>query len=249
MGNSLQRQVYPGRPNPLAEDVLKKEGYDVHDICVFAPERRSLSGEFRRVFVFFHGNAEEASEAVRSIPKFAPTQSLMFEYPGYGWRFREVCTEKALLADIPRQLAWIDTLVNHTTSGKVVLCGRSLGSFAALNLALELGPSKCRGIILLSPLLSAIATRVPPPFHRALALLDLANNELLAQRLSPEIPVCIAHGTLDALVPIANADALWNALPKPCRRLFMRIPGRDHHNLGASTELWDGVDSFIKTLE
>jgi alpha-beta hydrolase superfamily lysophospholipase len=57
---------------------------------------------------------------------------------------------------IPDMTKWL--MENVPEDKKIVICGKSLGSFVAIRLAHEL-QDRCNGLILISPMLSAISAR------------------------------------------------------------------------------------------
>lgn len=240
MGNLIQKQVFPGCPVANAKQRLIAQELVVHDVC--AVQGRSSEAARNATIVFFHGNLEDVSRTAYLWKRLRAKCLIGFEYPGYGWRGEEEPSQRALLADVPRQVRWLNVL---NSGRKVILCGRSLGSFAALNLAVALGPDKCDGLVLLSPMLTAVATSVPRSLYRAFGALDYADNETLAGRLHPSIPVFIAHGKQDKVVPLWNAADLMSAFPASSRHTFCTIDLAGHNNLTDSTQLWNWVEDFV----
>lgn len=244
MGNALQRQVYPGALVPDARADLEGRGFEVSE--QYAMIRAGPSEYARDVTVaFFHGNLEDVSRAAQTWRRLCAAETIGFEFQGYGWRAGEPPSERAVLAEIPEHAA----VVTAVARGRgAILVGRSLGSFAALNLAVALGPEKCRGVVLISPLLTAVATKVTPPFHRALGFMDYADNESLARRLDPRIPVFVAHGVDDQVVPLSNAEELWRAFPPGCRRKFVRVNGAGHNDVLQAESLWAKLLGFVASV-
>lgn len=241
MGNIIQKQVFPGYPVSDAKRKLTAQELVVHDVCAVHGTRSSgLTRDV--VLATFHGNLEDVSGTVYMWKRLRAKSLIGFEYPGYGWRGDEDASQRAFLADLSKQIKWIDVI---NTGKKVIVCGRSLGSFSALTLASILGPDKCDGVILLSPLLTAVAIRVASPLYKAFAAFDYADNETLAKSLHPSVPVFIAHGECDDTVPLWNARALWHALPESCRRAFVVIEDAGHNNLTNSSRLWDEIEKFV----
>lgn len=241
MGNLIQKQVFPGYGVSNAEQRLRAQGLVVHDVCaVHGARPPEASRDF--ILGYFHGNLEDVSGTVYHWKRLRTKCLVGFEYPGYGWRRDEEASQRAFLADVPKQIRWLNVL---NSGRKLILCGRSLGSFAALSLAVALGPERCDGVILLSPLLTAVATRVPSPLYKAFAALDYVDNETLAKRLHPSIPVFIAHGKCDQVVPLWNAHALWDALPESSRHTFVVVDEAGHNNLTDSAHLWNDVEKFV----
>ena len=232
MGNalSLERQVLPELPNPVAKRQLIRDDFTVGDI--FATKLTS-SVDPDCIVAVFHGNMEDFAATQRTWRRLKSNCLVGFEYPGYGWRAAEVPTQAGVLADIPRQVSYLKDLKGE---GRVVVVGRSLGTFAALHLAVALGPARCAGLLLVSPMLTAIATKVPPPFHRALAFADYLDNESTAKMLDPTIPVLIVHGAADVVVPVSNARALCKIMP---HANYLELPELHHNDVMNSEDAWE----------
>jgi pimeloyl-ACP methyl ester carboxylesterase len=245
MGNVIQKLVYPGKKVPRAREVLVSNGYDVSDIC--AIRSPALSSKVNDVtLVCFHGNLEDVSQSSPMWDRVHTGCVIAFEYAGYGWRHGKDASQGAFLNDVSAQCAVVRKYALAGT--KIVIVGRSLGSFAALNLAIALGSDSCAAVVLISPLLSAVATQIPPPFHRPFAFMDLADNGSLARDLDENIPVFIAYGDSDIIVPPSNGVALWNALPLKCRHTRLVVEYADHGTILHASALWTGIEEFIKLI-
>ena len=198
MGNALLKAaIFPKRLAPAKWDPIAENG-------VWLERRRAENEQTSRIAVVcFHGNMEEASDALKQWDFIHPSAFDLkaYEYPGFGHRQEELVSMEAILSDIPVML---NDLIAYDV---VIVCGRSLGTFAALQLAIKL-EQKCGGLMLVSPMLTAVATQIPPPFHRALWCLDMLDNESAAPKLSANIPRAITHGELDKVVPSSNGEAL-----------------------------------------
>lgn len=129
---------------------------------------------------------------------------------------------------------------------RTVLVGHSLGGAVAARVAAE-HPRRVAAVVLLAAALDPALERVHPlqtlvarPPLRALLprALRNANTELLALRdelmaLQPllariDAPVCIVHGTDDALVPVGNVDYLHAHLVAARCRETVLLPGGNH---------------------
>lgn len=235
MGNalSLEPQVLPGLPNPSAKRQLIRDHFSVGDI--YATKCTSTVGTPRTVAVF-HGNMEDFAATHAMWRRLKADCLVGFEYPGYGWRTTDTPTQAGLLADIPKQVTYLQD------KGRVVIVGRSLGTFAAMHLAVALGPRRCSGLVLLSPMLTAIATKVPAPVYRALAFADYLDNESTAKLLDRQTPVLIVHGAADVVVPVSNARALCKILPQAN---YLELPGVHHDDVMNNDEAWKAILDFI----
>ncbi|MFB1019630.1 MAG: alpha/beta hydrolase [Flavobacteriales bacterium] len=243
MGNilSIEKKVFPGFLNDEASVTLLKKGFIMGDIfatyvTVDNSGRNKSTWPKDITLATFHGNMEDVASTSALWKRFDAPRIVAFEYPGYGWRIKETASQKAILADVPRQKQVLES------DTRVIICGRSIGTFAALQLAVALGPEKCRGLILLSPVLTAIATNIPPPLHRALSFMDFADNDTIAAQLSSDIPVLILHGVHDVVVPLSNAIGLRNTIHWA---QYHAIAGANHNDMIYKSEVWEKIDRFI----
>jgi pimeloyl-ACP methyl ester carboxylesterase len=231
MGNmvSLETTVLPGVPNPSAKRQLINNHYTVGDI--YAARCTTTSGA-QCTMAIFHGNLEDFAATQATWRRLKSTCLVGFEYPGYGWRTEEASTQAGILADIPKQVSYLKD------KGRVIVVGRSLGTFAALHLAVALGPGRCAGVMLVSPMLTAIATKVPAPLYRALAFADYLDNESTAKLLSRNTPVFIVHGSADLVVPASNARALCKIMPHAD---YLELPGVHHNDVMNNETAWKAM--------
>ena len=197
MGNALAKYVFPvdGRGrivNGLGDEVLW-----VNRPSKLRPHAKKIA------VVCFHGNMEDAAAALRHW-NFLDDDTFdlkCYEYPGYGHRYANAASETAINAELPEM---IRQLMSYEA---VVVCGRSLGSWAALRLSVKLG-EKCAGLVLVSPMLTALATVMPYPIHRLFWYMDMLVNETEAPKLGKHVPKVIYHGLNDTVVPLSNGEAL-----------------------------------------
>ena len=101
---------------------------------------------------------------------------------------------------------------------RIILYGRSLGAWAAVDLAAR---AVVGGLVLESPFLTAfrVMTRIPLlPFDK------FRNVDKIAR---VRCPVLIMHGEADEVVPVWHGRQLFERAPGP--KTFVAIPGA-HHN-------------------
>ena len=152
--------------------------------------------------VCFHGNMEDVASTMRGwIERTGATRLTAVEYPGYGWRVDETPTE-ARISEDAKKIA--STVVEGGTDHRL----RAIHRHVPRPRPRERPEEKVRRVVLVSPPLSAVSTAIPPGLiQRALAPIDVANNGVEAAQLDPSIPVFVAHGREDRVVPIGNARA------------------------------------------
>lgn len=201
------------------------------------------------VVVLFHGNGEIAPDYDGIAPLYAERSLslLVVDYRGYGWS----SGVPRLSALLPDALAVYEALPGLFAGAGVQpdapLCvmGRSLGSAPAIHLAREVGGAFA-GLIVESgfartlPLLA----RLGLPSERFAAVPDPFDN--LSKVGELHLPLLIIHGERDALIPVAEAEALFEASPSQNKRL-LRIAGAGHNDLLGMNpdQYFDAIDSFI----
>jgi fermentation-respiration switch protein FrsA (DUF1100 family) len=109
-----------------------------------------------------------------------------------------------------------------TPAARIVCFGESLGSAVTIQLALE---RPCAGVVVVSPFttLAEVARRHYGPLG------GLAGDRFDAlgavRRLT--VPILVAHGDRDEIVPFDLGERLFAAAPEP--KQFLRVAGA-HHN-------------------
>jgi pimeloyl-ACP methyl ester carboxylesterase len=155
-------------------------------------------------------------------------QLVAFEYPGYGIRQGEPIDEKALVDAVPLMAEWLRD--NVPEKKKIVICERSLGTFVALRLAHEL-EGMCKALILVSPMLSAISTRVSAPWYHLLWPIDMIHNKDFITN-EYENKTMLIHGEKDEIVPCDHSMRLAESLKKRNVQVDVRmLPHADHNDI------------------
>ena len=248
MGNALgiESRAFPGRPDPGARrKIQEKYGRDVEITDTHVSWTSSgTSGRPPLHIVCFHGNMEDVASTMGGwIERTGATRLTAVEYPGYGWRVDETPTEAQIEKDA-RAIA--STVVEGE---RTIVCGRSIGTYPALVLANALKPKNCDGVVLVSPPLSAVSTAIPPGLiQRALAFVDVAKNGVEAAKLDITIPVIVAHGMDDRVVPIGNARALVAILSrvKESDIRFLELEHASHNDVITNDTFRRRLETFLK---
>ena len=221
---SLQRQfifpVPPFEPVPPAGGTLLDVRAPARFVAHHTPARNGTT------VVYFHGNGDQLAGAVSLGALFIEQGYGFFavEYPGYG-PFRDASpSEPAILASAEAALRHLrDTL--HVPAARTALIGQSLGSGVATEMARRGFGAK---LVLLSPFLSipdVAAAHFPLLPSRAL-ILDTFDNAARAPSVTQ--PALVLHGTADALIPMAQGEALARRFP---HGRFIPVRGAGHNDL------------------
>ncbi len=198
-----------------------------------------LRGRGERALVWFHGNAGNISHrldnAKRLIDRFG-LDIVLVDYRGYGLS-EGAPDEPGLYRD---GLAMYDEAARRGfTPDRIVLFGRSLGAAVAVEIARQ---RPYAALILETPFLSVPAmARVHYPLVPA--VLIRSRFDLEAKIASVEGPTLVLHGDRDEIVPLAQAQRIFE-LARPPKR-FVLIRGAGHND----TYLVGGEEYFREWKE
>jgi fermentation-respiration switch protein FrsA (DUF1100 family) len=126
---------------------------------------------------------------------------------------------------------------------KIVLHGFSLGAAVAIRLAIE---RPVAGVILEAPFTAAVDVAAAAYPIVPVRLLMKDRFESLEAARALRVPVLVAHGSHDEIVPLAQSDALYAAISAPKMRHV--VEGATHN------DLWvrgggRGAFEFLRRLE
>ena len=241
----LNDVVFPKSRPGHDEKALRDGGFEAPAHGHYALRRNGEATPGSATLVCFHGNLETTSTSLGrwnfAIQQFRGDALVGFEYPGYGLRAAESVSQDAILAEIPE---WLKILEKYDRKENLFVCGRSLGTFFALRFAISLR-RKCKGVILISPMLTAAATKIAAPWYYLAATVDLLDNESAAKRLSVDVPVLIVHGEEDSVVPAWNSEKLYRTFKDLGHDVTRKtIPNKGHNDLYGDVDAH--VSQFIK---
>ena len=147
-------------------------------------------------------------------------------------------SEAGLIEDARTAFAWLKT--RHKPE-QIVIHGLSIGTGVATALAAEV---KAQALILEAPFSAAVdvaAERYPiVPVHWLMHD-QFRSAERIAQI---DMPVLIAHGTRDSVIPFRQAEALFARAREP--KQFVPMPNSDHNTL-VRDGLFPHVWRFLET--
>jgi len=183
--------------------------------------------------LYSHGNAEDLAGSKATFVDLATYLECNFcayDYSGYGLSGGQ-CSEKACFADIQRVYEFL-TLEQKIASNKIIVFGRSLGSGPTIHLASE--HPGLAGMILQSPLRTAIKTQMPDWVGTVFKKIDIFTNEEKAHKIK-HFPVFVIHGTTDNVVPYSHGQHLYGTLKKsneePDRVELYSVDGCGHNDI------------------
>jgi uncharacterized protein len=174
----------------------------------FLPAPEAGLGHPAPVVVFCHGNAELIDHLSWFVHKYhgLGCSVLLPEYRGYG-RSGGTPAQEAITADAAR---FYDMVLERpdVDRRRMVIHGRSLGGGVAAQLAARRKPAAL--------ILESTFTSVAVMAHQYLAPMWLVRNPYRTDEVLPtlDIPVLVAHGTLDLVIPVAHGRQLSKLAPK-----------------------------------
>lgn len=186
------------------------------------------------VFLFFHGKGGGLARKRWRWQRIrrAGAGILALSYRGYPGSTGSP-SEVGLIRDAEAAYAW---LRQRHPADQIVLHGLSLGTGVAVALATKVD---ARSLILEAPYTAVVdvaAERYPfVPVHW------LMWDQFLSREQIGQVgmPVLIAHGTRDTVIPFAHGERLFSRASEP--KQFVQMPGSDHSTLvrdGLYPHIW-----------
>lgn len=199
--------------------------------------------------LFFHGNGEIAADYFDYYHYYITSGAnlLVIDYRGYGFsnsypRFTDLFSDPPIIYEKTRN--WLSENDYRTD---LFVMGRSLGSVCAAELG-KINPKGCLGIIFESGFAST--------YHLMKKLFLLGMSKIKEEEIYPysneirmkeiSLPALVIHGTDDQLIPISEADHIYELLMCVDKRL-VQIKGAGHNDImNFVTEYFDPLIQFIK---
>ncbi len=193
--------------------------------------------------LYFHGNGEVVSDYDEIAPFYHRNEInlAVADYRGYGASGGSP-TFTHLIHDGPKIFEAVrEALARRGAAQNLWLMGRSMGSMAALDLALHFA-AEIKGVIIESGFASVtrLITHLGLPAHGV----DLKPIEQERRSALPNIsvPALVIHGERDNLVPLQEAKDLFAGLGSKRKKLVI-IPNADHNSL-----LFHGMETYFASI-
>ena len=180
--------------------------------------------------LYLHGARWNLTGSVGRIERWRQLgfSVLAIDYRGFGESSDVAPTEENANEDA--EAAW--SYLAKLAPGKPrYVVGHSLGGAIAVDLASR--HPEASGLVL-----EATLTSVPDMVARSswgflpVGIILTQKFDALSKIGEVKMPVVVAHGTADSVVPFEMGEELFNAAPQPKR--FIRVEGAGHHNVGAA---------------
>ena len=201
-------------------------------------------------WLWFHGNGGNVGHRVAELALLHQRLGmnlLIFDYQGYG-RSEGSPTENGTYQDARAALRYLVSrrqLQPDSVSDKIIYVGHSLGAAIAIELATEHAPA---GMVLASPFASVsdMSRIVFPLLPSGWLVRDRYNSRDRISKVS--CPLLILHGENDTMVPISQAQKLFDAANSP--KMFQALPGTGHNYTfeQGGEAYWGALGRFLASL-
>jgi abhydrolase domain-containing protein 17 len=188
----------------------------------------------QHTILYSHGNAQDLGD-IRPILqdlRALKFNILAYDYRGYGTSQGQP-SEANAYQDIQTAYRFL-TEQRQIKGDRIILLGQSIGSGPSVYLATR---QPIAGLIIQSGFVSAF--RILVPFDK------FPNRDRLSQ---VHVPVLVAHGTEDRLIPLWHAQALYAAANQP--KTLLPIQGAGHNNVNemGGQQYLQGIQTFAQSL-
>jgi uncharacterized protein len=220
------RNVSPPPPGVLERWLTSADGVRLHAWHAVAPEGAPT-------LVWSHGNAGNIASRSPVLQGLAARGLgvLAYDYRGYGGSGGRP-SESGVYLDVE---AAYDSVA--LPGARIVAFGESLGGAVSIHLATV---RPCTAVVVVS---TFTTMRDVARFHYGLAgLLAGSGFDSLRRISGVHVPLLVAHGDEDEVVPYALGQALFAAAGEPKR--FLRLLGAHHNDVFEHPRLLDAVAAF-----
>ena len=210
----------------VAEDAIRLHGW-----WIPSPSARGS-------LIYCHGNGENVGDLVGLAADLRAlgVNVFLFDYRGYG-RSRGWPTERGTYRDARAAFEYVRARHGQVEHPPIVALGRSLGGAVAAQLALD---KPLQGLILESTFASTAALgRLLFP-RLPVERLCRYRYDTLSKMPRIAIPLLVAHSPEDGLIPLSQAQALYETAPGP--KQFVLLSGT-HNEAG-----WRRTPAYLEAL-
>ncbi len=191
----------------------------------------------KATLVWSHGNAGNIAGRAEVLAALASRglNVLAYDYRGYG-KSEGWPSEAGVYLD---SLAAFDSERERGVPAARIVCfGESLGGAVSISLATQ---RPCAAVVVVSTFTSL--REVARAHYGGLAFLTGSRFDSVSRVGRLEVPVFVAHGDRDAVVPYALGERLFESAREPKR--FLRVRGAGHNDVFENPALLDEIARFV----
>jgi hypothetical protein len=192
------------------------------------------------VLVWSHGNAGNIANRADVLLALAERGLgvLAYDYRGYG-KSAGRPSEEGVHRDAVA--AYDSERAAGTEPTRIVCFGESIGGAVSIRLATA---RPCAGVAVVSPFTTLQA--VARVHYGPLAALVRGRFDSVSRVKELSVPLFVAHGDADEIVPFELGEALFAAAHEP--KEFVRVPGAAHNDMFLHDDLLDAVADFARRV-
>ena len=243
----------PWHADPTRLVKVASTGNGIQEVRLEAPDGVTLHGWLKRpetvgvgarfpLVIVFGGVRRETSWMIDRAGKPEHWGWLFMNYRGFG--LSEGAPSERVLLDDTRLIYDYATARPDVDASKIVVLGRSLGSYFSVALAKT---RRLRGAILATPFDSFAA--LGKERYPWLPVGFILNGRYDAAAMAPKIniPAIFVLAENDNVTPVGNGAALARAWGGPQR--VVTIAGARHYGIERRDEFWNAVEDFLREIE
>lgn len=227
------RLMPPAPPGVENRFFTTRDGVRLHAWWAASPDATAA-------LVWSHGNAGNVGNRADVLLALAGRglAVLAYDYRGYG-RSEGTPDEAGVYRDA--EAAYDELRRAGVRPERIVAFGESLGGAVSIRLATE---RPCAGVAVVATFTSL--SDVARAHYGLVGVAARGRFESLARVARLRVPLFVAHGDRDEIVPYALGVRLAEAAPRPAR--FLRVPGAGHDDVLVHPELLDAVAGFAREV-
>ncbi|NRB37452.1 MAG: alpha/beta hydrolase [Pseudomonadales bacterium] len=235
----------PEQPLYGSQTVILKTADELNLHSLYFSVKNTTLTTAGKVVLYLHGNAGHLFDRVAAAHDLREQgiNVLLIDYRGFGLSEGHI-SEAGFYLDVEAALTWLKGPGGYKAKDIIVL-GRSIGSVAAMKLAVD---EDISAVILISPIAnaSAMAKAMGLGWLSPFAYSALDN---IARAKKLQKPLLVVHGDKDKMVPQQQGLAVFNsAAVAKHKKQFISVAGANHHNvrLVAGEKYWPWLMGFIR---
>lgn len=235
---------------PAAPAVARRVEFaadDGHPLYGYLVQPVTATGAPPAILIAFHGNADLSAWFVpwaRELAERSGAAVFVPEYRGYGG-IPGSPTYESSASDARGALAWVNA---EYPGAPVALYGHSLGSAIAAELAEFMTPRLPAALVLQSPFTSAqamAARMLVPPIPGLWSLISRVHYDTRRVVGALDVPVHVAHGTRDVVIPVRMGRAVFAAAKRPGALLIVEGAGHNDVADAGGRDYWRWITTAL----
>ena len=186
--------------------------------------------------LLFHGNGEIAIEYINFAPMYFKigVNLAVMDFRGYGFSSGEPYYTSLISDAIPLFEHFLQYMDDKGMKDSLFIKGRSLGSVCASEIGAQ-DHDRFKGIIfesgfgslynIMTKLFGVDGTKI------SVESLKEISNDTKMQKISK--PTLIIHGTDDNIIPVEEAQVIYDSIPEDVDKTKVLIEGAGHNNISS----------------